>query len=419
MFFSVYIIFDFMNRFNRVIYRKKYIYIISFFLCTFTLILAQSIIKSLIINIIIIFLITMIIEHYLYNDKKIYILYLGLYIVFIIAAQTLASHIFQYLILSGMVSFYNFTIEALAGNIFIQFFTFTLSRTFITFYKNKDIKTFTKVQFFNFLLLPIFSMFYIITLTSYMVSYLVLGDFIVLIINIGSIIFLNIFITNVFQSISKNNEMKNKLMLYDQQAKMQYEYYNSLEEKYKNSRKIIHDIKNHIYTMESLYKIESKGKVKDYNEELNEIFKALEQKIYTNNKVLNIIINDKNQLAEKLNINLISSIEDVDLSFIKDIDLTTIFANILDNAIDEVRHFEKNKEIYLKVERFNDFIIINARNKLKTKPIKKNNDFTTTKKNHSGLGLQNVKITIEKYNGDLRIDFNENEFKVNIVIPIN
>ncbi|WP_418896096.1 GHKL domain-containing protein [Terrisporobacter hibernicus] len=47
----------------------------------------------------------------------------------------------------------------------------------------------------------------------------------------------------------------------------------------------------------------------------------------------------------------------------------------------------------------------------------KNKKIKSTKINHDGLGLENIRKTLEKYEGSLVIDFNEDEFKVNIVIP--
>ena len=55
---------------------------------------------------------------------------------------------------------------------------------------------------------------------------------------------------------------------------------------------------------------------------------------------------------------------------------------------------------------------------MKDIPINKNNRFKTTKKNHEGLGIENVRKTLEQYEGTMVVDYTEDEFKVNIVIPI-
>lgn len=418
-FFSTYIIFDFMNKFGRRIYAEKYLYVCSYLVFTFILIAQGLFFPNLIVNILISLVGTVVIGHFLYNDDKMYILYYSLLIIAMTAFQVVVSFVFNFVSGIGLLNFYTIDSYMFANSIVIQFANLSATRMFLTKYKNKEITKLNKVEFSNFLLLPIFSVFYIITLMMYSDSFLTFQDTFLFAINIASIIGLNIFITNIFQSISKNNEMKNQINLYEQQANMSFDYYNSLETKYKNSRKVIHDIKNHLLTIENLYKENEVNMARDYSDDLNKMFKGLEHRHYCDNRVLNIIINEKSEKASSLNILIDSKIGAVNLDGIRDIDLTTIFSNLLDNAIDEVKNFEIDRVIFLKISSFNDFIVINVSNALRSKPIKNKDDFKSTKKNHQGLGLQNVRLAIEKYEGTLRIDFDKEHFKVNIVIPVN
>ncbi|MCD3297346.1 sensor histidine kinase, partial [Clostridium botulinum] len=227
----------------------------------------------------------------------------------------------------------------------------------------------------------------------------------------------NIFITNILESISKNNELKNKIVLYEEKSKIEYEYYNKLENNYKNSRKIIHDMKNHLQTIENLYSLNEYEDARKYTEDMYELFDKFVQKYYTRNKVLNVIINDKVEKAKDLGINLECKIGDIDLAFIKDIDLTTIFSNLLDNAIESTKGVLNHKNIVLKINRFNEFLVINIVNPISECPIKNKDGFKSTKKNHKGIGIENIKMTLDKYQGDMRIDYDEDIFKVNIVVP--
>ena len=64
-----------------------------------------------------------------------------------------------------------------------------------------------------------------LTLTQY-IMYPILTALIV--INIIFILFLNVYLTYLFQTISQNNDLKNEIALYEQKADLQYEYYNNL-----------------------------------------------------------------------------------------------------------------------------------------------------------------------------------------------
>lgn len=416
--FSTYIIFDFMSKFKRNLYYKKYFYVIGYVSFNVVILVSKFFCGELL-NLIITIIATSIIGYFLYNNKKIYILYYSMYIVSLAIFQVIIIFIFSIITLKFNINFYSLDIFFITNSIIVQFVNLGVSRLFIICYKKKKIRKITIMQYLNFLVLPVFSIFYITTLMMYIQIYLSIEDMILLIVNIVSIIILNIFITNIFESISKNNELKNELQLYEQQTKIQYEYYERVENKYKNSRKIVHDVKNHLQTIEELYKINEYEKAKKYTEDIYKIFDKFMQKYYTTNKVLNIIINDKVQRAEKFNVSLNCKIGDIDLDFIKDIDITTIFSNILDNAIEGAKDILENKDISLKVDSFNDFIVINIVNGLNDMPIKDNDKFKSSKKNHRGIGLQNVRRTLEKYEGNMRISYDEKFFKVNIVIPNN
>jgi sensor histidine kinase YesM len=253
----------------------------------------------------------------------------------------------------------------------------------------------------------------------YIQIYLSIEDIILLLVNIISIIALNIFITNIFESISKNNELKNQVLLYEQQAKMQYEYYSNLENKYQNSRKLIHDMKNHMQTIEDLYMLNENEKAKEYTVDMYKMFDRFVQKYYSSNKVLNVIINDKVQKAENHGVCLSCKIGEVNLDFIKDIDLTTIFSNLLDNAIEGATSAVKSKNILLIIDKFNESIIINITNSIDKPPLKDSSGFISNKKKHKGIGLQNVNLVLEKYEGNMRMECDKEVFKVNIVIPSN
>lgn len=98
---------------------------------------------------------------------------------------------------------------------------------------------------------------------------------------------------------------------------------------------------------------------------------------------------------------------------------TAIISNIFDNAIESARECSIEREIILKIDKFNDFIVINLVNSLERLPEERSGKFKSTKKDHLGLGLENVRLAVERYEGNLKIDYDTKVFKVNIVIPIN
>ncbi|EPZ57208.1 histidine kinase-, DNA gyrase B-, and HSP90-like ATPase family protein [[Clostridium] sordellii ATCC 9714] len=147
-----------------------------------------------------------------------------------------------------------------------------------------------------------------------------------------------------------------------------------------------------------------------YTQDIHQMLNELNQKYYTSNKVLNIILNDKFQKIKNTHIDLDYRIGNIDLGFIRDIDITTVFANLLDNAIDAAIAVKNNSYIKIDVDKFNEFIVINIENSTNDMPVKKGGRFKSTKKSHQGLGLENTIRAIKVYGGTMVVDY----WKINL-----
>lgn len=93
-------------------------------------------------------------------------------------------------------------------------------------------------------------------------------------------------------------------------------------------------MKNHLQAVEDLYAGQKTEAGDRYVKDLYHMLNVLGEKRYTENQMLNIILNEKIREAEAKGITVTVRVGDIDLSDIKEIDLTTIFANLLDNAIE-------------------------------------------------------------------------------------
>nr|WP_264296301.1 MULTISPECIES: ATP-binding protein [Blautia] len=97
------------------------------------------------------------------------------------------------------------------------------------------------------------------------------------------------------------------------------------------------------------------------------------------------------------------------LDRIREIDITTIFANLLDNAVEAIGEGEE-KRLSLQIQNIHSFLVIkmvNSKGKKKERAGQK----------HQQLGLQNVKSALGKYDGTMKISQTDTEFQVSIMIP--
>ena len=401
---------------NNICKSKKF-YILTYIVFTIIITLV-SLLGNGLLNLISLLIGICIIGHTSYNDTKIYKLYYFLFGVGLFVVDILAHISINTIIILSNISIQKLAYYQMLVLVSIRLIEFLYVKLLVIFINKRKIKKLKSNQVIGFMIIPLFSIFYLFTLLNYLQIYAGLEDSILFSINIILIFMVNIYTTQIFDNISRNNELQNELNLYHQQSKLQYKYYDNLEKKYQGSRKLAHDIRNHLNTIEELYKANDIESAKKYTDDIHQMLNGLNQKYYASNKVLNIILNDKFEQAEENNIKIECRIGDVKLDFIRDIDLTTIFANLLDNAIEANLDNVNNKYIRIDIQRFNELLVINTINSINSKPTIKNKKYKTTKVNHDGLGIENIKKSIENYDGTMIIDFTENYFKVNIVIPI-
>ena len=111
-------------------------------------------------------------------------------------------------------------------------------------------------------------------------------------------------------------------------------------------------------------------------------------------------------------------LKNVTLDFMKDNDITAIFANIMDNAIEACEEVEENKSLSINISQVNKFVYIDLINSYSGKILKPNDRFITIKKDHMGYGMISIQRTLEKYNGYMNTEQTDKEFIINIVIPV-
>lgn len=266
-----------------------------------------------------------------------------------------------------------------------------------------------KRQLFSILILPAFSLFFMFSFFEVSQVYFQLYGMGLYALNALIVIVLNLYFVYLFGYVFKARNLEKDLSIYKKHDELQFRYYEELEKKYQESRKMIHDMKNHLQAIEDLYSSGETERGREYVRDMYHMLNTYGGRYYSENRMLNIILNDKFAKAAREGVKTTAMIGDVDLEFIKDIDATTIFANLLDNAVEAAAGTE-GANISVKVDGFNDFLVISIRNSSRDK-VKKE------KEGHMGLGLVNVRQTLEKYHGTLQTGSEGQEYQVNITIP--
>ncbi len=217
---------------------------------------------------------------------------------------------------------------------------------------------------------------------------------------------INVYCLYFWYDVAQTWELKHRLAMMQQQGELTHQYYEELEKKYSESRRIIHDIRNHLHAIEQMQQQESKAYIEDVQAMLN----SLGLKFYTENRMLNIVLNDKLMKLQPEQVKC--NMGGIRLDFVSDMDITTIFANLLDNAI-EAAGGQTDFQIKIRGEQIQDFTVVKISNTYHGGYV----PGRSGKEGHEGIGFTNVRCALERYRGEMNIRCGEDMFEVTVMLP--
>ncbi|MCP1103226.1 hypothetical protein M2454_002561 [Aequitasia blattaphilus] len=200
----------------------------------------------------------------------------------------------------------------------------------------------------------------------------------------------------------------------------QYRNYQMAQESIDIINQKYHDLKHQI----GILKMEAKnGKSIQYLEQMEKEIKSYEAQNKTGNHVVDTVLTSKSLYCQTRGITLTCVAEGSVLNFMDDMDVSALFGNLLDNAIESVEK-EQDREkrlIHLSVLQQKDFLRIRAENYCKEEIRFKNGIPVTTKSDRTthGFGMKSMQSTVQKYGGSLQATWKDSWFEVRILIPIS
>lgn len=156
--------------------------------------------------------------------------------------------------------------------------------------------------------------------------------------------------------------------------------------------------------------------------EMQQVLDSYDNLADTGNKALDAILTHKIHQAEQKGIKITFLVDGEKLSFMKDIDIYSLFGNILDNALEAVKALEQEDKriISISVSAKDYFLSISATNYF-SGTIKLVDGLPQTTKQdrmYHGFGMQSIKMLTEKYHGDLNISVKDDIFTLDILFPL-
>ncbi len=361
---------------------------------------------------------TMLAGRWLYDRGRMYRFYYFLFPVTMVTVRIFVIYmVFAYMSSrwGSMIFDYALTNTAL---IIRQLTEILLTGAWVVVLNRKKYENVKGIQFAGLFLAPAVSVFIIFSLIYTGDVFVQMYGAFLIILNILALVIMNLYIWYLFSYQSKNKKLRAELEIRKKQSEMQYQYYEKVEQRYQSSRKLVHDMRNHLQAIEALQEQDS-AKGREYVKDMHRMLDTLGIVNYTENRMLNIILNDKAEEAQKAGIGLEIRIGEIRLEHIRDMDMTTIFANLLDNALEAAEQAAGKPMIRVQADTFHDFTVVKIRNSMVCGgSAKVLGRYKKRRKSHMGIGLENVRHTLEKYGGGMMTEALEEEFVVSITIPV-
>lgn len=218
--------------------------------------------------------------------------------------------------------------------------------------------------------------------------------------------------------IKRINEHMEQMLQQETLAKnMQRYYYEQLLEKEEDTRRYRHDMINHLMCINGLAKEHKNQELVEYIQHIQQQMNQIQKKTYAvGNQILDIITNYYlNMLGAEIVIKISGKV--YGQLYIDSDALCTIYANLMNNAVEELLKDDKG---YINIEfmQGEEYFQIIVENSLSYASKNKSNLLMTEKedkKNH-GLGLKNVRKTVEENNGKIDIIFDKQKFNATVIL---
>ncbi len=286
---------------------------------------------------------------------------------------------------------------------------YLLSHLFQSFRSNSDCPDRSGILL---MLIPLFSIFVILTFFFIGEKFTFIAPLNIMV-TVSSILllFINLLIFGINQYTQKKNEDFTEMQLLLQKESDSVEYYEMLLSQTENQNILIHDLKKHLQSIELLNEKHDSEKIRAYIHQLLDSSDLKETSRICDNEILNAILCRYQRQCNEKRIHFISDIRSGVLQDMQHYNLTALFCNLLDNAI-EAAEMVPDSYIELTVQKKEQlpFIVIVVINSCRCAPTYDSNHLPIShKSNHSkhGYGMKSIKKVVKQFHGDIQMYYDD------------
>ena len=267
----------------------------------------------------------------------------------------------------------------------------------------------------------IISLFFILTLIS-ICENVYYSDSLDWMITLSAILMLilNLLIFGFYNYSQKRNKEFTALQLQLQKEEYNVQYQKMLLQEDENQKILIHDIRNHLQTISTL---NNNGESEKLNSYITEIVNSSDLQTtarVSDNDLLNSILSRYIRQCQDNHTSFHVDIRKNSIDFLSDKDITSLFCNLLDNAMEAAAPLPSSfidLSVIYKTDLF--MTIITLINSCRADPFSGKGDrliSTKTDPGRHGFGLKSIKNITTKYNGEINMYYEDKNHTFHTVL---
>lgn len=199
---------------------------------------------------------------------------------------------------------------------------------------------------------------------------------------------------------------------------LQVMQYDDLNQRISIARQGRHDLRHHVLTMENLVNSGDTDELRKYLSELMERYQLEDALVYCSNTTVNGVLLFFSREAKNSDIEYKVSIgipEDIGIA---KTDLSILFGNLLENAVEACRRQTAGeRRIHVRGQTTQNAFALTIDNTYETAPVKdKRGRFRSMKHSGAGIGTESVKSIVARYNGVIEFETKGDLFCVSVML---
>lgn len=243
------------------------------------------------------------------------------------------------------------------------------------------------------------------------------NDSLVLFVTLLTILVMNFFLFYLYNKIYELGKEKYEKQFLKEEVQMYERRFETMQQSRDKIRALRHDLLHHLQMLQHFAMTEHTEQLVDYIREMNELIEVETRGVNTGNEAVDTILDFMIEKAKRSGVTISVKSNIPKEEFISAYDSNVLLSNLLDNAI-EAAGGCPDKEVRLSMKMEQGLLCVCVENGYDGTLRCENGRYVTRKqeaKEH-GIGLQNVKDIVNKYDGAMEIQTDHHIFRVNLLL---